>query len=198
MISAMSGELRILTNTISELKTEYNEDRRVHAEERRRFEATIADLTATVAALIEGRAPLHSVTGNASAQNQHPKRGSHEALSPRVSKRPRRDARTGSSAATTLLLRCTSDDLTVVRFGTAEWVADVHQLRAQVYVVGRPAWDSVDALYATLRRVYRDEEDLGYVCLEFPTRGMAELFVGAWANNKAQSEAWADAKACIL
>ena len=98
----------------------------------------------------------------------------------------------------TLLLRCTSDDLTVVRFGTAEWVADVHQLRAQVYVVGRPAWDSVDALYATLRRVYRDEEDLGYVCLEFPTRGLAELFVGAWANNKAQSEAWADAKACIL
>ncbi|PIL24699.1 hypothetical protein GSI_12585 [Ganoderma sinense ZZ0214-1] len=197
LISVMNDQLRLLTATISQLKADYTEERRVQAEERRRFEA---NLTSTVAALMGQAANPHSVTADIPPQTRHLKRGGSEISSPpHVPKRYRLNEGSGHSAAMSLLMQCTSSrDLTTVRFGTAEWVADVHQLRTQVYVIGKPAWDSVSALYATLRRVYRDEEELGYAYLEFPMRGFAESFVSAWAKHRLESDAWADVQAWIL
>lgn len=142
----------------------------------------------------------HTVAPNILQQAQRTKCQGLEVLSPPASKRPR-PGQTSSSAssdpAMTLLMHfMASNELTTVRFGKVAWAADVRQLRAQVYIVGKAAWDSVTALYATLRGVTHDEES-GYVCLEFPARGLAKMFVEAWEMHREQTEVWAEVQAWV-
>ncbi|KAI1795323.1 hypothetical protein LXA43DRAFT_1108453 [Ganoderma leucocontextum] len=146
----------------------------------------------------------------AAARNQNGKRHSQDDASSAAKKaRPVQQAdshvassvstantTTGSSSATQLSVG--ADNATVVRFGSVDWPADPDQLRVQIYVAAKPAWDSVEALHATLRAYSRDPDDEGYVFLDFPNRDLAERFVKAWATERIHAGRFRRAQAHIL